>query len=172
MSYKFDHSLVDGDLSFRTRFQTGIRIVPSLTENLPSRTKQADAKAANINNIVARYRKSGELPIVNRAPMFGDLSMPDYKEAMDIMAQATQSFAALPAALRAEFNNDPSLLLEALDNASDPEVHTYLYKIGLLAEPPEAKAEPIEPKPSPAKGARLQRAGAPKPDPVGSDEGE
>lgn len=170
MSFNFDLKLVDGDVSFRRRYQSGIRVSPLRTPDLPSRTKQADARAADINFLIARYKKTGELPVSGRAGMFSDISMPDYKEAMDLMASATQSFAQLPAKLRAEFNNDPSLLLEALDNASDPEVHQYLFDVGLLAEPPVAQETPVD-KP-PAKGARPHKAGAPKPDDVSSEGGE
>lgn len=169
MSIDFDLKRVDGDLSFRTRYQSGLRVFPLRTKDLPSRVKQADARASDINLIVARYRKSGELPVVSRAPMFADISVGDFKSSMDVMTAAQQSFDLLPARTRAAFQNDPARLLEALDKSSDPEVHQYLFDAGMFLTPPKAQETPVD-KP-PAKGARLHKAGAPKPDEV-SSEGE
>lgn len=171
MSFNFDLKKVDGDLSFRTRYQTGLRIFPFLTKDLPSRTKQADAKAADINFLVSRYKKTGELPVSGRAGMFADISMPDFKGAMDLMTSAQQSFDLLPAKTRAAFNNDPAALLEALDKRSDPKVAQYLYEAGMLQLPPAPQQEPVD-KPAKAKAARPQKAGAAEPDDVSSDAGD
>lgn len=171
MSFRFDLKKVDGDLSFRTRYQTGIRIFPLRSGDLPSRTKQADAKASDINFIVSRYRKTGELPVVQRAAMFADLSLPDFKDAMDVMVSAQQSFAALPALTRSKFNNDPAALLEALDKRSDPKVAQYLYEAGMLKAPPVPQEELVD-KPAKAKAARPHKAGAAKPDDVSSEAGD
>lgn len=170
MSFNFDLKRVDGDVSFRTRYQTGIRVFPLRTKDLPSRVKQADARASDINVIVARYRKSGELPVANRAPMFADISVGDFKSSMDVMTAAQQSFDLLPARVRSAFGNDPARLLEALDNSSDPVVHQYLFDSGMFLEPPKAKETPVDK--SLAKGARPPKAGAPKPDDVLSEDGE
>jgi len=99
---------------------------------LPSRTKQSDAQGADINFIVGRYKKTGELPVPVRAPMFSDMSSTDYKEAMDLFTSAQQSFALLPAATRNAFANDPSQLLAALDRSDDPQVRLYLEEAGLF----------------------------------------
>lgn len=118
-----------------------VRVQVPLTDR-PSRTKQADTKSADINFIVARYKKTGELPVMQRAPMFADIPLVDFKESMDLIRSAEQSFAQLPAHTRAAFNNDPAELLKALDSSNDPKVHQYLFDVGMFSEPPKAKEPP------------------------------
>lgn len=123
---------------------------------LPSRTKQADTKSADINFIVGRYKKTGELPVLKRAPMFADIPLVDFKESMDVITRAEQSFALLPSATRSAFGNDPARLLEALGRSDDPAVHQYLFDSGIFSEPPKAPEAPSV-KVKPPKGGKAAK---------------
>lgn len=105
-----------------------------------SLTKQADAEAADINYIMKRYEKTGQLPEMIRAePRYGDFSdAPSFQEALHIVAQAEEQFMALDARVRAEFENDPGRMLEFIDSLNhDPEKNRKLVEKGL--------AVPVEP---------------------------
>lgn len=98
-----------------------------------SPTKQSDAEAADINNIMKKYEQTGYVPPNDRVPQFGDFSnVHDFRAAMDIVADANSLFAGLPAKVRAEFNNDPAQFLEFTDQRdADPKVMTRLVELGL-----------------------------------------
>jgi len=100
---------------------------------LNSPTKQSDAEAADINNIMKKYEQTGFVPHNDRVPQYGDFSnVHDFRAAMDIVAGANSLFAGLPAKVRAEFNNDPAEFLEFTDRRdADPKVMTRLVELGL-----------------------------------------
>lgn len=134
MSQFFVPHTVDGEVVDTRQRRDSRRFRVSVRKSdLPSRTKQADAKSADINFIVARYKKTGELPVSKRAPLFEDISTIDFKESMDLLTRAEQSFGQLPAATRAAYNNDPMALLADLDDRS-PEAHRRLFAAGMLTE--------------------------------------
>lgn len=83
----------------------------------PTLTQQSAAAEADINNIVARYQKTGILPEIARQGVFGDVSgIPDYQTALNIVQDAEEAFKALPSPLRARFNHNPGELLDFLQN--------------------------------------------------------
>lgn len=147
---------------FRSRYNGKRFKIEVPKSELPSRTKRSPdhVRAADINFIVARYKKTGELPVARRAGMFSDMSLPDYKDAMDLMTTAQQSFALLPARVRAAFNNDPAALLDALDHVADPKVHQRLFEAGVLASPPPE--QPVT-EAKPASAPKGRASGKPKP---------
>lgn len=162
MSYNFLAVTSDGEVvDTRQRRGPTARILVShrFNPDEPSRTKQADMKSADINNIVARYKKTGELPVVKRAPLFEEMNSLDYKYSLDILTAAQQSFALLPAHVRNSFDNDPARLLHALDNSSDPHVHETLFRAGVFAEPYKAPEKPLKApsKEGSAKGAKSSK---------------
>lgn len=100
-------------------------------------TKASEAEACDINNIMKRYEATGYLPQEDgRQPIYGDFStMETYHEAMGIVANANQLFYALPAEIRARFQNDPAKLLDFVERRdSDPDVARELIKMGLAEE--------------------------------------
>lgn len=102
-------------------------------------TRQEFAEEADINTIMARYEKTGLLPhYPDRKPFYGDfVDLPSFQEAQEIILQADAAFMALPARVRAEFDNDPARFVEF---AQDPSNIGRLREWG-LAEPldqPEA----------------------------------
>jgi len=109
----------------------------------PSMTKQSFAKECNINNIMARYEKTGIVEHVMETPgQFGDYSEPlEYQEALNKVNAAKSLFDSLPAQVRAKFDNEPFLFLEFAQN---PENYGKLVEMGLAVAPetPETASEP------------------------------
>lgn len=102
----------------------------------PSMTRQEFAEECDINTIMARYESTGALTHVNRAvPIYMDMTdMPDLRGALDIMRVAGVAFAALPAKVRREFDNDPQ---KFVDFAQNPENLKQMRDWGLAPMPEE-----------------------------------
>lgn len=122
------------------------------------RTKQSFKAECDINNIMARFQKTGVLAFANQhEARYGDVTGVDFAEAMRIVADARSMFADMPARLRDRFQNDPARFLEFVQNPANKEEARAL---GLLK--PEAPApvqvaagatEPPAPAPEGGKGA-------------------
>jgi len=96
----------------------------------PGVTKQSFVEECDINTIVRRFLKTGELPDPVRMPTYGDFtSVFDFHSAMNAVAQARESFEELPAEVRARFHNDPG---EFVDFCSKEENLEEARKIGLV----------------------------------------
>lgn len=115
------------------------------------RTKQSFTEQCNINNIMARYRRTGEFThVASTVAAFGDFSnVGDFKEAVDAIAGATREFMRIPAEIRDRFDNDPARFVEfVLDEANAEEV----VELGLapapkVPPPPKPKAAEEDPPP-------------------------
>lgn len=117
----------------------------------PGRTKQAHKDECDINQILARYRKTGVLDFAQRhEPQYGDVTAIDFQAAMNTVANANSMFANLPAHMRARFHNSAP---EFLAFVGDPENREEAEKLGLLKAKPEvaegAPAPLSEPEASP-----------------------
>lgn len=116
----------------------------------PSRslTNQSDTLDSDINNIMARYLKTGLVPQSLAKPFFGDASaLPSFMEAQQILIDANLAFEALPAKIRDRFNNSPAKFLEFM---GDEDNKSEALALGLLK--PEDEALPEAPPKEPAKG--------------------
>lgn len=122
-------------MKFKTRFETPKRVVlkcPDTPED--KRTKQEFLKDTDINNIVKQYKKTGRLPESARsaAARYGDFSgVPSFAEMQAKIIAGSEVFAALPAAVRKQYDNDPGQFLAA---AATPEGLELMKKLGLGAE--------------------------------------
>lgn len=105
-----------------------------------SRTKQQFKDECDINQIMAKYARTGVLPIpVNSRAVYGDYSTPfDFQEAQDLIIRAQQQFESLPSGLRNRFGNDPKNFLAF---CSDPANKKEMGELGLLKE---AAGDPLE----------------------------
>lgn len=104
----------------------------------PSLTQQQFKEEADINTIVRRFGLTGQLPDNPRVPSYGDFTqVTDYQTALNAVRSAEEAFMALPAAVRAEFANDPQKLLTAVE---DPSQRDKLRELGLL-NPEKLSAE-------------------------------
>lgn len=108
----------------------------------PTRTSQAEAKDADINVIVSRFTKSNTLPAPVSEAMYGDFSaMPDLKQSLDIVRDASEKFSLLSAKVRDRFNNDP---VKFVDFCADPSNYDEAVKLGLASKREVPKApEPM-----------------------------
>lgn len=98
-----------------------------------SKTKQSFKAECDINNILARYQKTGLVGHLNaRQPRYGDFSNTlDYQAALNAVMAAEESFSSLPAKVRDRFQNDPSKLISFIN---DPKNKNEAIKLGLLEQ--------------------------------------
>lgn len=114
----------------------------------PSLTRQADADDCDINVMMARYQATGVEPRVNsREPQWGDFSsVPQYQEALSIVAQAKADFDQLDAEARERFGNDPAGMLAFL---ADEKNRDEAVRLGLVMPPkpedPPMRVEVVNP---------------------------
>lgn len=85
-------------------------------------TKQSFAEECDINTIVKRFGITGELPQNVRMPTYMDYEgIFDFHSAMNAIAKAHESFGAMPAEIRARFNNDPGQFVDFCSDANNLE---------------------------------------------------
>lgn len=91
--------------------------------NEPSKTDQSQAKECDVNHIMKKYMKTGQITHLAKVRgTYADVSaIPDLNEALSIVKQADESFSSLPAQVRKRFGNDPSQLLEFLKDPKNDE---------------------------------------------------
>jgi len=112
----------------RYDYEARAAVAPSVSfdpknKSAKSLTNQADMDAADINQIMSRYEKTGVLidpQGVERKPQYGDFTLvKDYHSMLSALRRAEQAFALLPAYIRNRFNNDPQQLIDFLDKPSN-----------------------------------------------------
>lgn len=105
----------------------------------PTLAQQHYKEECDINNILQKFSITGILPEAPLSPRYGDFSgIGDYHTALNRVIAAQEEFEALPAQIRARFENDPAKLIEFLDDeANRPEAE----KLGLVER---AAAEAVE----------------------------
>lgn len=132
----------------------------------PSRTKQSAKDECDINLIMSRWAKTGDLSHVNNSrPAYGDFTTAtDYLAAVALVDQANEGFSQLPSEVRDRMNNDPAELLEFVH---DDENRAEAIELGLIPAPPPAeppppsRAEPpAEPPAPPSPAAPPAKTGA------------
>lgn len=103
-----------------------------------SMTEQHHAKSCDINNIVAKYIKTGLMShMKSHEGTYGDVTAADFQDAQNLIAEQKSIFNDLPAAVRAKFDNDPA---QYLDKVLTDEGVEELRQI--LAPNPEPVKEP------------------------------
>ncbi len=115
-----------------------------------SLTKQSFRDETEINNILAKYAKTGLVDHVNKfgSAQYGDMpNQADFHEAMNLVTSAQAMFAELPAELRKDFGNDPAKFLEFV---SDPESHDEMVEMGLIPTPAPAPELTLDPDGNPS----------------------
>jgi phage internal scaffolding protein len=105
----------------------------------PSLAQQHFKEECDINTILQKFNITGILPEAPLSPRYGDFSgIGDYHTALNRVIAAQEEFEALPAQIRARFDNDPAKLIEFLDDeANRPEAEN----LGLVEK---AAAEVVE----------------------------
>lgn len=115
-----------------TRPNGSLRIQTMNSE--PSKTQQQFAADADINNIMKRYRNTGELPSATiRKGVYADVSgLTDYHSMVTLISTAQSQFQELPAHIRTRFRNDPGELVRFLN---DPNNRQEAIELQLLDKP-------------------------------------
>lgn len=98
-----------------------------------SLTEQSHKDSCDINVLMARYERSGELPVDEQGQAYyGDFSsVPDPFAAREALQQAEESFMQLPANVRSRFYNDP---LKMLEFVSDSKNKDEAVRLGMLKD--------------------------------------
>lgn len=111
-------------------------------------TKQSHKDECDIHNIIGQFKRTGIVThVANAMPRFEDIPAGiDYQGMLDTVLQAQYAFEALPASVRAEFQNDPGQFLAAID---DPKHEQKLRELGVIKPDTKPSAAPA-PAPAPA----------------------
>lgn len=119
-------------MKFYSRFNR-----PARVQTVPvgeSRTQQQFKKECDVNNILAKHRRTGMVTHVNKHQgQFGDFSnLEDYQTSLHKVMTAQNSFNLLPSELRNKFGNDPAQLISYL---ADPKNDDEAIRFGLKLKP-------------------------------------
>lgn len=110
----------------------------------PVVTQQHCKDECDINFILNRYARTGELPtnINPKVASYADCSsIPNYRDSMEQVLKAQSMFDSLPSKIRKRFGNDPVAFLEFVNN---PDNQNEAYALGLAEKPIiEDKKEPM-----------------------------
>lgn len=122
-----------------------------------SLTHQSERTRADINNIVKR---GVALPDLNQMT-FGDFSDgATFNDVQDAVARAKSSFQLLPAELRDRFQNDPS---KVIDFINDPENADEAAELGLIEPLSPSEASEPDPKDKQRRAAKKSPSDASEP---------
>lgn len=150
-------------MQFPNRYSKPIRVTVDQSGQT-SRTRQSEADSCDINKIMERFNRTGQLPVVQTLPpRYGDAVALDFATAQQLITSASQSFMSLPAATRKHFHNDPQVFMESLANAKPEDLQTFK-KLGILIERPTTDTQLLKEisskldKPAPAKKTTAEKA--------------
>lgn len=84
-------------------------------------TEQSHKAHVDVNNIMARYTRSGVMEHIRRFEgQYADVSDMDYHEAMTKVADTKSMFEEMPSTMRRHFNDDVAQFLEFSVSENDP----------------------------------------------------
>lgn len=107
-----------------------------------SKVQQQFKEQCDVNNIIAKYIKTGELHHeARKLGVYGDMSSEkDYLQSMQTVVDANHAFNILPSKIRERFSNQPSQMLAFLEDNSN---YDEAVKLGLIdKKPAPSKLEP------------------------------
>ncbi len=89
-----------------------------------SLTKQSFTKECDINNIMAKYQKTGAIDHVNKhEASYGFATSHDFQSALETIRTGQTMFDELPSSIRTKFENDPAKFLDFVqDNKNQAEM--------------------------------------------------
>lgn len=96
----------------------------------PSKTDQSQKKQCDVNEIIARYKKTGQVShLAKNQGVYADISeIPDLLTATSNVQKAQDAFMTLPAKIRKMFDNDAIAFVNYM---SDPTKVEEQIKLGL-----------------------------------------
>jgi len=126
---------------FKTKYTEHKRI--TAPKGPGGRTKQSFKDECDINNIMRKYKQTGQLPNARPPGQGGDFTgFEDYHDSLNRIIAAQDSFMSLPALTRKRFANDPGEFLEFIN---DPKNIEEAEKMGLLKIVKHKMTEEIPP---------------------------
>lgn len=124
------------------RRRVGLDCQQAILDGEEIRVEQSHKDEVNINNIVKRHGIDMIAKTASLVPLQywdGDPTN-DFQEAMNKIAQGTQTFESLPSAIRKEFDNNPA---KYMDYVFNPENKEKLIERGWM-NAPKAAPEPVQ----------------------------
>lgn len=96
----------------------------------PSMAKQSFKRECDINNIMAKFQKTGAITHANnRTPEYGFATSTDFRESLEMVRKGQELFNELPSSLRAKFSNKVEKFLQFVQ---DPENTSEMRELGLI----------------------------------------
>lgn len=151
------HTCIEFAIEPRNRFSRRRPIIVDLSAR-PDRAKQSMKDQCDINFIMGRYLKSGNVDWLSRhAGAYGEVPSQSFQECMNIVAKAKEMFADLPSEVRKRFSQSP---MEFMDFMHDGKNLPEMRRLGLAKPEPAPAAVPPAPPSSPSSGAIAAPAAA------------
>jgi len=145
MSISKDRLIIKSSTPFQTAYSLKVS-EPVLFPEVSPVTKQSFKDECDINVLMSRYEKTGQIPNLNeRAAQYLDCTGQEFNEHMNFIAGAKSLFNELPARVRSRFDNDPALFL---DFCSAEKNRPEMAEMGLL-KPVDEWEKVEQPAPSP-----------------------
>lgn len=113
-----------------------------------SMTEQCHGEECRIDNVIKKYRETGVIDRINQKhPQYLDMTgSKTLHEAYNMMTQAQESFMELPSNVRKDFNNDPGLFVDFMQDPKNREkIEAYGFDASYLPEAPVRPAPTPEP---------------------------
>lgn len=106
------------------------------------KTKQKIGVEHDINKIIARYKKTGDIPLSTDVEgKYVDVSqIGDFQDCQNRIVAANDMFYQYPSQLRRRFNNDVKMFVDYVMNINDGNIQEAIC-LGLVKKP-EPKPEP------------------------------
>lgn len=114
----------------------------------PSRTRLEDADSCDINKIMERFNRTGQLTHVQKLPaQYGDAIPYDFQTAQNLIKEAKDQFMSLPSKVRKHFENDPQVFLAKLQEfeaTGQSELEQEFKSLGILVDRPKETISILE----------------------------
>jgi len=108
-----------------------------------TRAQKQFKEECDVNNIIAKYRKTGSITHVRNAEqgVYMDLTeLPSLMEAQKVVIAAATAFESVPSHIRQRFSHDPQQFIDFL---SDPKNNEEAIKLGLKTKKENPPPDPI-----------------------------
>jgi len=143
-SFKFVHGVNVYDVWDSTRPSGRRNVVDTYFDPLvePSLTQQQFKDDCDVNVIMDRFLKTGEVTHLNSNPgVYADLTgIGDYTDMLMRVKAAESAFSQLPHQIKTKFEQDPSKLIAYLE---DPKNLEESYALGLRVKPEAPAPNPV-----------------------------
>lgn len=110
-----------------------------------SKTDQSQAADCDINVMMARFMKAGELPPRKREEIFSDIfNMGSFHESMNVVVRGREMFASLPAKVRDTYGNNPAKFLMFAEDPLNAEAVASMFGYDVGPKPVDKPEGPVK----------------------------